>query len=88
MVDPYRASRQFERQIFRGVPEHPETTAERDRNANVHERITGSSQHKDRTIPGAQEGWELVGTIFYDHEPNADVTSLGSAEDAEKKKTN
>lgn len=82
MVDPYRASRQFERKIFRGVSEHPETASERDRNANVPERQTGTSQNADRTTPQAQHDWELIGTIFYDSESTA-VENSGSAEESE-----
>src|SRR5437867_1307687 len=68
MTDPYRAARQLERKIFRGVPEQPEPNAERDRNAHVPERLTGSSQLSDRRLPAAGEGWTLVATVIYNRD--------------------
>jgi hypothetical protein len=44
MANPYRSNRQFERLLFRGVPEHAETIWERDTNAIVTDRCTGKSQ--------------------------------------------
>jgi hypothetical protein len=66
MANPYRAFRQLERQIFRGVPEQPEPIWQRDLNAHVPERLTGRSQLVDGLRgSAATDGATLIGTIVY-----------------------
>jgi hypothetical protein len=65
MSDPYRAFRQLERQIFRGVPEQPEPLWQRDLNAHVPERLTGRSQLPDGLPSAAIAGAMLIATVVY-----------------------
>ena len=44
MLDPYSAFRQFERLLFRGVPEQPDSVWERDSSSLIDERRSGQSQ--------------------------------------------
>ena len=64
MIDPYRAFRQLERKIFRGVPEQPEPTWERDPNAHVPERLTGRSQRAEFTA-ASDLGGRVIATFIY-----------------------
>lgn len=45
-----------------------ESSAERDRNAHVPERLTGSSLLAQRDLPAVQDGWTLIATVTYDRE--------------------
>lgn len=65
MTNPYRAIRQFERFLFRGAPEHPESIWQRTTNANVEDRYTGKSQKLDQCIENDIEGCQLISTIIY-----------------------
>lgn len=65
VVDPYRASRQFERKVFGGVPEHPEPSAEREPNDHATDRLTGRS-HEAAPGPVSKDGWVLIATTVYD----------------------
>jgi hypothetical protein len=66
MTNPYRAFRQLERQIFRGVPEQPEPILQRDLNAHVPERLTGRSQLAGGLRGAvATDGATLIATIVY-----------------------
>lgn len=65
LVNPYRAFRQLERQIFRGVPEQPEPILQRDLNAHVPERLTGRSQLSIGLPTEATDGGTLIATIIY-----------------------
>ncbi len=53
MLNYFRAFRQFERFLFRGVPEHPEQIWERETNASATARYTGRSQLVKR--PGSYQ---------------------------------
>lgn len=65
MANPYRAFRQLERKIFRGVPEQPEPVWQRDLNAHVAERLTGKSQLTSSLPSAATEGATLISTVVY-----------------------
>jgi len=65
MVNPFRAIRQFERFLFRGVPERPESTWQRDINANVVDRHTGRSQLFEQQNKYDPAEWQLISTIIY-----------------------
>lgn len=65
MANPYRAFRQLERKVFRGVPEQPEPISHGDINAQVAERHTGRSQLGARLPVGALDGAQLVATLVY-----------------------
>lgn len=68
MNDAYRAFRQFERLLFRGVPEQPEPSWQRDFHSLVPIRHTGKSQLPYEPLPQAKG--ELIATIVY--RPNAE----------------
>ena len=63
MANPYRAFRQFERMLFRGVPEQPEPSWQRDSHALVPDRHTGKSQLPDGSSGGTKG--KLIATIKY-----------------------
>lgn len=63
--DPFRAIRQFERLLFRGVPEHPEPTWQRDSNEHVSQRMTGRPASA-RASSRAPEQDLLVARVVYD----------------------
>ena len=65
MINPYRAFRQLERMVFRGVPEQPEPIWLRDRNAHVRERLTGRSQLAGGLPANWREGAQLLLTVVY-----------------------
>ncbi len=65
MANPYRAFRQLERKIFRGVPEQPEPVWQRDLNAHVPERLTGRSQLGNGLPTAATDSGRLISTIVY-----------------------
>lgn len=65
MANPYRAFRQFERMVFRGVPEQPEPISLRDGNAHVPERLTGRSQLGAALPANWSEGAVLLRTLVY-----------------------
>lgn len=65
MFDPFRAFRQLERQIFRGVPEQPEPLWQRDLNAHVPERLTGRSQLPDFLPAAIIAEATLIATVVY-----------------------
>jgi hypothetical protein len=52
--------------VFRGVPEQPEPSWLRDRNAHVPERLTGRSQLAAGLPSDWREGATLVSTLVYD----------------------
>jgi hypothetical protein len=65
MTNPYRAFRQLERMVFRGVPEQPEPIWLHDRNAHVPERLTGRSQLTGGLPANWREGARLLLTVVY-----------------------
>jgi hypothetical protein len=65
MINPYRAFRQLERMVFRGVPEQPEPIWLHDRNAHVPERLTGRSQLASGLPLRWRDGAILVSTLVY-----------------------
>jgi hypothetical protein len=65
MINPYRAFRQLERMVFRGVPEQPEPISLHDRNAHVPERLTGRSQLAGGLPADWREGAELLLIVVY-----------------------
>lgn len=65
MVNSFRAIRQFERFLFRGVPERPESTWQREINANVVDRCTGRSQISEQQYEYDTSKWQLISTIIY-----------------------
>lgn len=68
MLNYFRAFRQFERFLFRGVPEHPEQIWERETNASATDRYTGRSQLVKR--PGSYQirRGEVIAKITYRHD--------------------
>ena len=64
-ANPYRAVRQLERQLFRGVPERPEPMWQRDGHNSVSDRLTGRALVADRLAYVSLEGSELIGTTTY-----------------------
>lgn len=67
MADPYRAFRQLERRIFRGVPELPEPLPPRD-NTHVVERFTSRSQFGGNVSADLVSGARLIAVVTYDDE--------------------
>lgn len=65
MINPYRAFRQLERMVFRGVPEQPEPIWLHDRNAHVPERLTGRSQLSGGTPAEWRDGAQLLSVVVY-----------------------
>lgn len=65
MINPFSAIRQFERFLFRGVPERPESTWQRDINANVVDRNTGRSQLSEQQPEYDRAKWRLIARIIY-----------------------
>jgi hypothetical protein len=70
MSKRFRAFRQFERFIFRGVPEIPEPIYEREVNGNTEERYTGKSGLPDNHNPEDQHQDKLIAIIHYNYESN------------------
>lgn len=66
VADPFRASRQFERMIFGGVPEHPEPNAERQAHEHASTRVTGRSPHGCEYDVNAEAEGILIASIVYD----------------------
>lgn len=67
MLDYFADFREFERFLFRGVPEHPEPMWQRETNSISGERQTGRSQLIRRRSNRITSG-ELIATITYDHD--------------------
>lgn len=65
MTNSFRAIRQFERFLFRGVLEQPEPTWERNTYAHVGDRHTGKSQLLERRDYYETGEEELIATIIY-----------------------
>lgn len=65
MVNAFSAIRQFERFLFRGVPEHPEPTWQRKINANVTDRHTGRSQLPVQSSGYDTSDWRPICKIVY-----------------------
>lgn len=64
MFNQFRAIRQFERFLFRGVPEQPESAWQRDDvNAHVVKRLSGRSQLPGQEQRSTQDN--LICTIVY-----------------------
>ncbi len=63
MNNAYRAFRQFERLLFRGVPEQPEPSWQRDFHSLVPIRHTGKSQLPYE--PFLQAKGKVIATIIY-----------------------
>ena len=68
MFNPYRAFRQFERKLFHGVPERPETSWGRDSNTLVPERVTGKSQFASDADEASLAKAKIIATIKYRHD--------------------
>ena len=64
-ANPYRAVRQLERQLFRSVPERPESMWQRDGHNAVTDRLTGRSLIENGSIAVSLEGSELIATTIY-----------------------
>lgn len=65
MVNPYRAFRQLERKIFRGVPEAPESIYERDFSSQAPECLSGRSQFAEGLPLGSVERFPVVAVVTY-----------------------
>jgi hypothetical protein len=65
VVNPYRAFRQLERKIFRGVPETPESMYERNFSSHVPERMTGRSQFAEGLQLTSIERFPVVAVVTY-----------------------
>jgi hypothetical protein len=74
MFNPYRAFRQFERKLFQGVPERPETSWGRDSNALVPERLTGRSQFAPDANEESPGKGRIIATIKY--RPDSDEATF------------
>lgn len=68
MLNYFRAFRQFERFLFRGVPEHPEQIWERETNASATDRYTGRSQLVKRPGSYRIRRGEVIARITYRHD--------------------
>lgn len=68
MLDYFRAFRQFERFLFRGVPEHPEQIWERETYGNATERYTGRSQLVKRPGSYRIRRGEVIAKVTYRHD--------------------
>lgn len=68
MANPFRATRQFERFLFRGVPEQPEAIWQRKPMAYVNDRTTGRSQFAEQHSYYESIEAEVIATIIY--QPN------------------
>jgi hypothetical protein len=64
MANPYRAFRQLERKVFRGVPEQPESAWQRSPNAQATERLTGRAL-REPALPPADEK-QVFATVAYE----------------------
>jgi hypothetical protein len=64
MVNYFRAFRRFERFLFKGVPEHPEPSWERNTSANVIYRHTGKSHILDRPNSHQKGEAKLIAKII------------------------
>lgn len=62
-----RVIRKFERFLFKGIPEQPEPTWERDDNTYVEMRQTGKAQASSENTEISCES-KVVGEFFYDYE--------------------
>ncbi len=69
MSNPYRAVRQFERLLFRGVPEQPEALWTG--HGHVNERETGRSLSGDEVPAEVTEEAVHWATVVYDTGPTA-----------------
>ena len=92
MINPYRAFRQLERLVFRGVPEQPEPIWLRDRNAHVPERLTGRSQLAGGLPADWREGAQLLVTVVYrpaslriEYEPSTQPAPINRNPDLESR---
>jgi len=65
VINTYRAFRQLERKIFRGVPETPESVYERDFSSHVPERLTGRSQLAGGLPLALIERFPVVAIVTY-----------------------
>lgn len=65
MINPYRAFRQLERKIFRGVPETPESMYERNFSSHVPERLTGRSQLAGGVPIASIEQFPVIAVVTY-----------------------
>lgn len=65
MINPYRAFRQLERKIFRGVPETPESMYERNFSSHVPERLTGRSQFAGGLPIASIERFPVIAIVTY-----------------------
>ena len=66
MTNPYRAVRQFERMLFRGVPEQPESMWQG--HGQVNDRPTGRSLSADGLPAGIDDGATYWATLVYEVE--------------------
>jgi len=66
MANPYEAFREFERMLFAGVPERPESMFQR----NDHDSISGRETLRSLVANGPNsvslKGARLLGTVTYD----------------------
>jgi len=67
-MDSYRANRQYERLVFEGIPEHPETIYQRSSYSNVEERITGRPLLLDDSDLQENLDEEVIATVIYQPE--------------------
>ena len=65
VINPYRAFRQLERKIFRGVPETPESMYERNFSSHVPERLTGRSQFAGGLPIASIERFPVIAVVTY-----------------------
>jgi len=75
MQKTFRAIRQLERFLFRGVPEHPEGVWQRDGHGSIDVRPTGKPLPLDRDMIENDEDDELFANIIYG-EDTVEVTRV------------
>lgn len=74
MIDPFRAIRRLERFLFRGVPEHPESTYQRDVNSISGDRLTGRSQLNKSRFSNREQFGKIIAEIhFYPEEQRTKI---------------
>jgi hypothetical protein len=65
-MDCYRANRQYERLVFDGVPDHPETIYQRSTYSHVDERVSQKALYTDDTdLYEESEDEEVIATIVF-----------------------
>ena len=65
-----KATRKYERLLFKGIPEQPEQAYERDQNSNVSLRVTGRAQSPSNYD---SDETEVLGYMTYDFQSQKEI---------------